>query len=222
MNKLLKFITVFLLFFSMIACDALESEEDPNELGGETNIPLNQVGNTFYGSLQVNGAYVSVDQTMEITSSSNGVINLKVSANIAQAPELAGIYDLIPAEFKGENGTIDANLKFKITSEGIQDFINPDKKAHTIVKYSDGVGAKYSISLSDGKTVTRTVTAKSDQDDFEYGFYLIKTMTIEQNSINPGIKKYIIRTNHKFGLVYAEAILEDGSSVSLLLFPDKY
>lgn len=74
------------------------------------------------------------------------------------------------------------------------------------------------MSKSDGKTITRTVTARSDVDDFPYGFYYIKTITIEQDSRIPGIQKFVYRANHKFGIVYLEIYLEDGSKVSSYIF----
>jgi hypothetical protein len=113
-------------------------------------------------------------------------------------------------------------MKYKITSEGIQDYANLDTEPFTMVKYDCKVGDTYKLKKSDGKTITRTVTAKSETDDFSWGFLLIKTITVEQDSRIPGISKIVYRFNHKFGLVYAEVVAEDGSKVSSLFFPSNY
>jgi hypothetical protein len=91
-----------------------------------------------------------------------------------------------------------------------------------LVKYDCNVGDTYKLTKSDGTTITRTVTQKSTTDDFYYGGILIKTMTIEQDSRIPGIKKIIYKVNHKFGLVYLTAVAEDGSSIGGYLSPTNY
>lgn len=222
MKYLLKlFVLSSLILFA--SCDIFESEgEDPNDLGGDTDIALNEVGNEFGGSVNINGISQPINESIEIVENENGIISVKVDADVSNIPALASLLELAPSDCKGADGILDANLKFKVTSEGLQDFINPDKKAYTIVKYDDGVGTKYQLKLDDGETITREIVDKSTTDDFEYGFYYIKTTTIEQTSTTPGIEKYIIKANHKFGLVYAEALLEDGSSVGIKFFPSNY
>jgi hypothetical protein len=78
------------------------------------------------------------------------------------------------------------------------------------------------LTKTDGKTITRTVTAKSTTDDFYYGGILIKTITVEQDPKLPGIRKFIYRLNHKFGLVYLQVVAEDGSTIGGYLFPSNY
>jgi hypothetical protein len=51
---------------------------------------------------------------------------------------------------------------------------------------------------------------------------MIKTITVEQDSRIPGISKIVYRFNHKFGLVSAEVIAEDGSKVSSQFYPANY
>jgi hypothetical protein len=78
------------------------------------------------------------------------------------------------------------------------------------------------MSKSDGKTITREVIARSDEDDFPYGFYEIKTITVEQDSRIEGIKKFVFRANHKFGIVYVEVYMEDGTKISSYVYPQNY
>ncbi len=210
---------ILLFAFILFSCDILDPEEDPNELGGDVNMPLSQVGNTASASFFVGDPdnYANdVDVSAVIRSNNNGIVDVKLTADLSKYPE---IYNLIPERSKAGNGKVVAGLKFKMTTEGWQDFFfNKDGAAHTMFKYDCKVGDKYSYTQSDGKTITRTVIAKSEEEDFDYGLWLIKTITIEQNSITPGIKKYIYRANHRFGLVYFEAILEDGSSTGGYIF----
>jgi len=50
----------------------------------------------------------------------------------------------------------------------------------------------------------------------------IKTLTVEQNAPVPGVDKYIIKANHRFGIVYFEIVMEDGSTLSSPFYPRYY
>ena len=39
-----------------------------------------------------------------------------------------------------------------------------------LIRYSDDVGTEYSLTKSSGRTLTREIVAKSNEDDFPYGF----------------------------------------------------
>ncbi|GBD91396.1 hypothetical protein BMS3Abin04_02123 [bacterium BMS3Abin04] len=224
MNRIINILSILLLLAFLFSCGADDPEEQGNSLGGDTNIPLAQVGNTGYSVIEMNGNYTRLDG-IEITKNENGVANIHVSTNISQMTGLSNVADLVSTiypSFINDNGKINADLKYKITSEGIQDFNNIDGKAHTLVKYDANVGDTYSLKLSNGETITRKVVAKSDKDDFQWGMLYIKTITIEQNAVAPGVKKYIFRANHKFGLVFVEALMEDGTSVGMYVYPSNY
>jgi hypothetical protein len=140
------------------------------------------------------------------------------TADLTTDPRLAKFNALLPQSAKDASGRLDTDVKFRVTTEGVQDFFNKDQAAHTLVKYSANVGDTYAVTKSDGKTITRTVVARSDQDDFPYGLMTIKTITLEQDSRIPGIKKFVYRANHKFGIVYVEIVADDGSSTSTYLY----
>ncbi|NOX17061.1 MAG: hypothetical protein GXO87_02115 [Chlorobi bacterium] len=220
-------LTVLLLsIFMVFSCDALDPEEDPNELGGDTNIPIAQVGNTamtsfFLGDPDNVNDYGSVSASTEITGKdNNGVVNVKLTADLSNYSDLYGV---IPAESKIGNNKIECNLKFKMTSEGWQEyFFNKNQSPQVMFKYDCKVGDTYSFKQPDGTTITRKVTENTGQDDFQYGLMYIKTIKLEQNSTRPGIKKYIYRANHKFGLVYFQAVLEDGTSAGGYITPYNY
>ena len=211
-----------LLFFTLIFVGCSDDDEEPNEVGGETNIPINQVGNEFSTSVNVNGNYVDLNEDIKVVSNDNGFVVLDVSADLTGSPALAAINDMIPAQMKDASGKIKTQVGFKITSEGIQDFFNKDQKPHTMVKYDCNVGDTYSVTKSDGKTITRTVTAKSDQDDFPYAFMYIKTITVTQDSRIPGVSHFEYRFNHKFGLVHFKMVFEDGTSASSYVMTQNY
>ncbi len=217
-------IALLTVFFS--SCDKLNSSnenKDPNVIGGDTNIPLAQVGNTVStGSVAIGNKYYDINSSLEITKNENGFVTIKTSADLSKAPELQAFNNLIPSEMKDATGKINTEIRLKITSEGIQDFFNKDNKLHTIVKYDCNVGDQYKLTKSDGVTITRTVTSKSTTDDTPYGIMYIKAITVEQDSRVPGIKKFIYKANHKFGLVYFAIEAEDGSTASTYIYPTNY
>lgn len=193
-------------------------ETGPNpDLGGDTNIALGQVGNVFsnIGGIKVAGQSVPADVRMTVTKNDNGVATLRIVADLSKEPKLEKINKRIPSSMKDASGKVDTEVKLRITSEGVQDYFNRDGTQHTLVKYSSTVGDTYKLAKSNGATITRTVVAKSDQDDYPYGFMFIKTMTIEQDSRAVGIKKLVIRANHKFGIVWFEIVQSDGESIGM-------
>lgn len=215
--KAVKILGLILLGFLFFACDKDESD-DPNSLGGDVKTEISNVGDEFDLSVQVGDQYVNLNDQIKVISNNNGLVTLNIKANVSQAPKIKQLLDKIPGSVYDAQGNVDANVQLKVTTEGIQDFFNKDQKPHTLVKYNAKVGDQYKLSKSDGKTITRTVTARSDVDDFPYGFYYIKTITLEQDSRIPGIQKFVYRANHKFGIVYLEIYLEDGSKVSSYIF----
>ena len=77
---------------------------------------------------------------------------------------------------------------------------------------------KYIIKKSDGTFITREVIQRSEKDDYPYGFYDIKVITVEQDSRIPGVSKILYRVNHKFGIVNVEFKMEDGSTNNSYIF----
>lgn len=209
--------------FSYSSCDLIDkATEKDNDLGGDTDIPLNQPGNTFGTFANINGTYVPVTTSITITQTDNGVAKMNVVADLMNYPEVKKYNDMIPAVLKDDQGRLNCEAKFKITSEGMQDYTNLDGDAFTLVKYDCKVGDTYKLEKTDGKTITRTVTQKSTTDDYYWGMMMIKTITVEQDSRIPGISKIVYRFNHKFGLVAAEVVAEDGSKLGTQFFPTNY
>jgi len=224
MKKLVIIFVVILPLF-ILSCSDIENllggDEDPNELNGKTDIALAEEGNTFGVSPKIGNNYVDINEDIKISKNENGIVTLDIKCDVPNIPELEPYISKIPKEMIS-NGRINAQVKFKVTSDGIQDYFNLDGKPHTIVKYNASVGDKYKLSKSDGKTITREVVARSDKDDFPYGFFDIKTITIEQDSRIEGIKKFVYRANHKFGIVFVEVHMEDGTKLSSYVYPNNY
>jgi len=211
------------LFFSVIfiSCDSKDDElNDPNVINGETNIGINTLGNTFGASVKVGNDYFDVGDSIYIVSNNNGIVTMRVKADLTQIPALDVINDAVPSSYKDQNGKINVDVQFKSTSEGIQDYnwFTKPGKYHTIAKFDAKVGDSYPIKNSEGVEIVRTVTERTDQDDFPYGFYNIKTIKVEEDPQIPGIKNIVYRVNHKFGLVWFEIEMEDGSKASSYFF----
>jgi hypothetical protein len=217
-SKLL-FLPILLVALSFIFNAGCKKENDANFLGGETNIPLTQVG--VKSSLVINiGNYYLPDAEMTVISNDNGVVTYHAVIDLTGSDDSALIAGLVPNEYKDAQGRINTNFKFKITSEGIQDYFQSDKP-WTVVKYNDPVGTNYDITNVHGDRMRRTVTEKTGTDDFPYGWLLIKTSKVEQN-LDPSdniATKITYRANHRFGLVFMEVELKGGATASIYVFP---
>jgi len=228
MKNIIKILFIVVISISLQSCDWLKSlveddkPKDPNEIKGETNIPINQVGNKFTSSVKVGTQYVNLNEEIKITKNESGLLTISIKADPTGSSKIQEYVNKIPATITDASGKINTTFQVKSTSEGIQDFFNKDGKQHTLVKYDANVGDKYQITKSDGKTITRTVTQKSSTDDFPYGFMNIKVVTVEQDSRIPGVKKIVYKANHKFGLVHVEVFLEDGSTASSYVYTQNY
>jgi hypothetical protein len=212
----------FLLLLSLLAaCKKDDAEENASTtLNGDTNIELNQVGNIFSpAAINAGGTYLTIESSIETIKTENGVNTIKMVVDLTKTPELAAINNMIPAQYKDTQGRLNAEVKVKMTSEGILDYTNKDGAPFVAVKYGSSVGDQYQLTKSDGKTITRKVVQKSTTDDFSWGFLMIKTISVEQDSRLPGISKFVFRFNHKFGLVAFEIHGEDRSVVTGLIYP---
>lgn len=213
------FLSTVLLSIFLISCDTTDSNDDPNSLGGDTNVSFSQVGNTVnMGNLNIGNNSYDTGGVVNVTKNDNGIATLHVQADISNVPGLSAFNNFIPASMKDANGKINCNVQFKVTTEGMQDNMNVDGKLQTLAKYDGKVGDQYQLKTSNGKTITRQITERTDQDDFPYGLMLIKTIKVEQDSRIPGISKFVFRVNHKFGLVYVQLYMEDGSSAYIYLY----
>lgn len=108
--------------------------------------------------------------------------------------------------------------KVILTTEGIMNVY--DEGNLILVKYDAKVGDSWSLKRG-SKRITRTVTKKSETDDYAWGWLLIKTMTVEETGREvPGVSKVVYETNHRFGLVAVTVFFEDDTSKKVSIFSD--
>lgn len=208
MKSILRLLPVFALLFS---CDLLDnSKVSSTSIGGDGNLDMNKAGTTFNSYVKIGSTNYNANSTITVLSNDNGVVTVQVKATLP-----ANIAAFIPATYKDATGKLSATLKYKNTSEGILDYTVKDSQPFVLVNYSSSVGDQYVLQKNDGTTITRTVTAKSTVDDFPYGMLLIKTMTVEQSSSIPGLKKILYKANHKYSLVQIQLVWEDGTTTTI-------
>lgn len=218
------------LLLLVTSCKLIEDLTDNNSLGGSTDIPLTAVGSKSDVFVEYEGKVYS-NASITIKSKGDGRVTYEGLIDMNQFPDslklkgmttLAQLVDYYKFDTSKTNLTItpDNKLHFefdlRITSEGYMDY-GMEGKPWVIGKYGDGVGTKYEIENSKGQTLTREVTEKTGKDEWPLGFFYIKTSKIEQNTApdDPAISKIIYRINHRFGLVYIEYQMKDGSTVKL-------
>ncbi len=241
-------ILLFLLILSLIySCDETTG---PNELKGETNLKLTEVGNEFGIYISVLDQYVpafnNIKDSVKITKNENGIVTFEGSftTDLETLRQLDTIFNTHQLPEQNKRQIVDAYLdkfglsidtsdhnnlklkfkaKFKITSEGIQDFVYSKgdlSKPFTMVKYSAKIGDKYEFITPDGEKITRTVIQTHTTEDWEIGFIIVKTTRVEQLMNNdPIIKKITYIGNHKYGLVGAIFELKDGKTFNIKILP---
>jgi hypothetical protein len=221
--KLFRGISMVALLASLVlfagGCKKNDTPSGPNDLGGETNIPLTKVGSVTSFYTKFNGVNMPSGE-MTVTSNNNGIVKYHLVIDLKGRPDSAFLASQTPPEYQDGNGNLMTDISLKITSEGIQDFSQSDKP-WTIVKYNDNVGATYPFTTDKGKNLVRTITEKTGVDEWPLGFYYIKTTKVEE--INPpnvtDADRIVYRANHKFGLVYAEVHFKNGNTASISLLP---
>ena len=222
MKKLIYLIA--LLFLITTSCEDLGiGSGDDSTLKGSTDIPMNTVGNEFSPiGFSVNGTWVDFNPQAVITKSENGVNTIKITADLKSNPTLSKLNNLIPANLKDAQGKVNFEMKVKVTNEGWLDYSNVDEEPCVLVRYDDKVGDKYSVTTSSGSKIEREITYKSTDDDYAYGFMEIKVIKVEQETSFPGIQKYVMYFNHKFGIVGFELVAEDGTTLNTRIAADQY
>lgn len=217
---------------TILLASSCKKDKDPNALGGDTNIPLTAVDSVSSVYMEMDGITAPTAQ-IKVVSNADGQVTYHATVPMtgiadslktqlaAVIPSLINYYH--PQNLSVQiapNGDIEADFSIKITSEGIQhSFI--EGKPCLVVKYDDGVGASYSVTMNNGKKVTSTVTEKTGADDWPYGFYYIKTSKVETTvpDDDPVIQSLSYRANHKFGIVYIEITTKKGRTIKVDLFP---
>jgi hypothetical protein len=199
-----------ILFFSvslLVLCYSC-NKESSTELNGDQS-PMGEVGVTVSSSSAeiagISNMVASVTRLEGGISSYSGtatVTNPLFKNMLANYPEVTIVGDEVSV----------TGFEVQQTKEGIKCITGSN--SGVMVKYESSVGDTYPIG-STGKV--RTVVSKTGVDDYPYGFYMIKTIQVEQagdNLKSAGITKYTYVYNHKFGIVGIKVDFDDGTSVT--------
>jgi hypothetical protein len=203
-----------MLFFVLINLVLMNScfKEEASELKGDQS-PMGEVGVTVSSSsMEIAGAK---DFQAVITGLKDGTSSYSASAVITN-PVLKNLVANFPGvEVNGDVVTI-TEMKIQQTKEGIKSISG--NNAGVLVKYGSKVGDTYPIEGSSG---VRTVVSKTGEDDYPYGFMLIKTIQVEQTNFglkSAGIESVTYIANHKFGMVGVKVDFDDETSVTFPLY----
>lgn len=245
MKKLIFSAILAMLVMSIFSCRD-SSATDPNELGGSSDVEFTHVGDKTIGSLYFDGVYVNnVKDSIVVTNNSNGIVTTfaqyvfdttatkafdtllgmqgmpngtKISLLNTYLKKFGAVLDT-----SNKNAmTLKVQLRSKVTSEGIQDFMYSGgnlSKPFTLVKYASNVGDKYEFTDVDNVKITREVVYKSTTDDYDVAFWKIKVTKVEETKEDPVVQKITYVANHKFGLVGAIVTFKNGKTAKLGFIP---
>lgn len=202
---------IFIVFFCF-SCEKILDKEDANELKGDQS-PMGEVGVIVSsGSAEIAGVS---NFSAVVTELKDGVSTYTASAKVTNTFIKNMVSGFPGVTINGDDVTI-TNLKMQQTTEGIKCLTGPG--AGVLVKYDSKVGDTYPVGNT-GKE--RKVVSKTGEDDYPYGFFLIKTIQVETTPIDMksgGIQKITYIANHKFGMVGVKVDFDDETSVTFPVY----
>jgi len=208
---------LFWLALIFSSCGILGGDDDSSgrePLGGDPS-PMGAVGNTFDVP-----AFPGIEnREVEITSSEGGVSTIRASARVTNEAYLTMAEGVPYLEVRGD--VVSVTQRARITDKGIQE-VYGDGTLHTVVDYDAKKGDTYTANQY-GQKIVRKVNKVSQEDDFMWGFMMIKTIQIEETGSGiPGVSKIVYYANHRFGIVGFDVHFEDGSVDYAYVYSDKY
>lgn len=212
MKKLVTMLTFFFIGILSVSCDD-SSDNDPNVLTGSQS-DMGLVGvDVSSSSIEIAGVS---NFSAEVESLENGISSYTAQANVSNSLLKNMISNFPGVVIDGNTVSID-NFQIQQTTGGIKCITGP--LAGVLVNYDSAVGDTYTTTTS-GKV--RTVVSKSTEDDYPYGFYLIKTIQVESTLGNSGgiagVNNITYIANHKFGMVGVKVDFEDGTSAKFPIY----
>lgn len=229
-----------------------ESATDPYDVGGSSDLELTEVGNMFPAIINIGDSWKldeHVRDTTVIIQRDGGIVTFRGryhidSVGYKMLDTMLGL-QAIPASTKQAaidyyarkvGATIDSSnhndivvrieFKAKVTSDGVAEFFSSkgdQSRPRALVKYSWNVGDEISFTDDDGIKIKRRVIRKSTEDDYPIGFWLIKTIDVEQTAENSPfanvINRAVIIGNHKFGIVGFKLYTTTGKEAHITIFP---
>lgn len=189
-------ILVAVVLLALISCDdsTAELKGDQSEFG-EIGVQITST----------NPPAILQGATAEITDLEDGVSVLSLTADFSEA-DIETIQQRLP----GYDGTTHFDAKYRVTTKGVQS-VYDDGTSFTLVKYDAKVGDKYTLKRN-GQTLVREVVQKSEEDDYYWNGWMLKTITVKETGrAIPGFSNANLIFNHRYGLVGYELHFEDGS-----------
>lgn len=193
----------------VIAFNACEDDDDFSSIGGEQS-PMGEVGNVVTSPTTVAGVS---SFSAEVVALENGVSTYSGSATVTN-PTIKSILSNAPECTVEGNLVTGTGIKFKNTKNGIE-AVSGGLDPGVIVKYDAAVGDKYPI---DNTGKSREVVSRSSEDDYQYAFFNIKVIKVEENTNKLGVRKITYWANHRFGLVGIQFEFDDGTNAKFTVY----
>jgi hypothetical protein len=195
---------LFIFLLSAILVFASCKKDNDSVLGGDQS-PMGEIGVTVGSTSAVVAGVSGVAGT--VVSLENGISSFTGTAVITNSTIKNILANHPLTTINGNNVTV-SGVELKITSEGIE----------SITGLAPGIIVKYDAQVGDTYAGNRTVTSRSTDDDYPYGFMLIKAIKVEENTNKFGVKKTIYWANHRFGLVGIEFTFDDNSTAKFPVY----
>lgn len=233
---------------TIMACGTTDpADNDPNVLAGETELEITEPGQRWGGSGSSGSWYSgeSLRDSVIVKSRSGGIVtfdfNLTFDTTFTKSLDTMLGTSILPETTKKSilttyleryGATLDttdksrmkihAEPRFKVTSDGIQDFLTSGdnlSRPFTIIKYSMKVGDSWTFTRDDGVVVSRKVIHHSSVEDYDVGFWSLKVFKTEQTQQDPLVPRIVWVTNHKFGLVGVHFFTVDNREIRVTVWP---
>lgn len=158
--------------------------------------------------------------TAAITSIDDGVSTISATFEVTNDDFLAIITEvasLYPAHLTVTGNSVSSSMKARFTTDGIA-WVHDSGEELVVCKYDAEVDDEWTMKV-DGKNVRHKVSEKSSEDDYEWGFWLLKVVTMNATGYGlPGLNRVEYISNHRFGPVGVKGYLSDGSSLEAAIF----
>ena len=194
-------LTALILAPFFVSCDKYDTIRGTQSPIGEVGVTVSSSSMPVAGVSNINAEVVSLEGGVSVFSGTAVISNSNIKNILSNFPEV---------DVEGNNVTV-SDIEFKLTDKGIESVSG--LATGTIVEYDAKVGDEY--KTSDGK---RTVVSKSSEDDYMYGFFMIKVIEVEENLNNFGVKQIRYWANHRFGLVGIEFTFDDNSTANFPVY----
>jgi hypothetical protein len=201
-NYILPFAAILILTVLVFpSCSLIDGDDKP--LGGEPS-PMGEV-NTSYGITALPNGVTDADAV--VTARNGEVSTITYSATIKNPAVLEMVSAMPDVSVSGNRASVSRD--YRITTKGFQSVYEEGNL--TIMDFDAKEGDTYSLKHN-GKNLVRKVTKVSKEDAYEWAFFLIKTIHVQETGRGiPGVSKIEFIGNHKWGMVGLKVYFEDGT-----------